>query len=136
MKEKFIKLGLEVLGSVEELSTCYKTKVGAVLFKEERILAIGYNGTPPNWAHCEDDNSLHKIFEVHAEANLIAFCAKHGISTLGTTMFVTYTPCAECAKLLVQAGVTEVFCKRIYANDVIGIEILKSSGIKLSVLAE
>ena len=136
MKGKFLDFGKEVLASVEKLSTCYKTHVGAVLFKDTRIIAIGYNGTPAGWEHCKDKHDLHLTYDVHAEANVIAFCAKHGIQTNETIMFVSKSPCRECAKLIVQAGITTVWIKEVYENDIIGLEILARSGIDYYIFGE
>jgi dCMP deaminase len=129
MKQKFISLGFNILPYVEALSTCSKTHVGAILFRDDRIIAIGYNGTPTNWEHCCDNPELHLTYDVHAEANIIAFCAKNGIVTEDTILFTNITPCTECAKLIVQAGIKEVYCREMYHRDQIGYNILLQSNI-------
>lgn len=131
--EKYLLFGYSILRDVERLSTCYKTKVGAVLFKDGRVVATGWNGTLSGQPHCQDDPRLHKTYEVHSEANCIAFAAKLGIATAGTDLFVSVTPCAECAKFLVQAGIRRVFARHIYSNDRRGVDILLRAGVSVYV---
>jgi dCMP deaminase len=99
-------------------STCNRLHVGAVLSKDGRIISSGYNGAPARLAHC----SLETCYEggppctnaVHAEANCIAFAARYGISTEGATLFSTDSPCMECAKLIINAGIKNIFYDRDY----------------------
>jgi dCMP deaminase len=120
-----------VLREVSTLSTCYKTKVGCLLVRDSRIIAIGYNGTPKNWDHCEYDNSLHKTYEIHSEQNVVAFAAKNGINTNNAELWTEYSPCGECAKLIVAAGIKKVYYRTLYSNDTLGVEILKKSNISI-----
>ena len=112
-----------------EQSYCKRLKVGAVLAREGRILATGYNGTitgTPNTCECEDGTTSD--FTLHAEQNLITFCAKHGISTNNTTIYITHSPCKQCAKLIAQSGITEVVYSQTY-KDTAGIDFLQACNI-------
>ena len=100
-------------------STCKKWKVGAVLAKDKRIISIGYNGVPSGQVHCntyysyEDMTEPHsewsEMHEIHAEVNCIAYAARNSVSTEGTKMYITLSPCIHCAKLMVAAGIKQVF---------------------------
>jgi dCMP deaminase len=100
---------------VAEHSTCVRRKVGALVVKDGRILSMGYNGSPSGMPHCEDlfmstDLHLHSAWsmkhELHAEMNALAWAAKNGLAVGGATMYVTLSPCIECAKLMVAMGLT------------------------------
>jgi dCMP deaminase len=102
----------ELLGNIAQLiakrSTCLRTQVGAILATEGRIISMGYNGAPSGMSHCtpEKCNEAHPCTEtVHAEANTIAFAARKGITTEGSTLYCTHSPCNECAKLIINAGI-------------------------------
>ena len=102
--------------------TCPRAKVGAVLTREGRIISTGYNGSPSGTAHCIDkgcilDERGKCIRTVHAELNCICFAAKHGIRTEGTTLYVTYSPCLECAKAIINAGIKKVFYSKEYTPN-------------------
>lgn len=102
-------------------STCLAFPVGAVIAKDRQVLATGYNGSPSGSVHCTaqgfcypglsscDASKLLPSRAVHAEANAIAQAAKHGISTQGATIYVTLEPCISCLKLVISAGIREVF---------------------------
>jgi dCMP deaminase len=102
-------------------STCLAFPVGAVIVKDRQVLATGYNGSPSGSAHCTaqgqcypglsscDANKVMPSRAVHAEANAIAQAAKHGISTEGASIYVTLEPCLSCLKLIISAGINEVF---------------------------
>ncbi len=113
-----------------EESYCKRNKVGAVLAKDGRILATGYNGALsglPN--NCEDgESTLPQI--VHAEQNVICFAAKHGISTENCDLYVTLSPCVTCAKLIVQSGIKRVIFDEEY-RDTEGVKLLVSAGIEI-----
>jgi dCMP deaminase len=111
-----------------ERSTCPRKKVGAVLVKDKRIIATGYNGVLPGISEKFSLNEDGSSRTVHAEANIISFCAKHGISTDGAELFITLSPCEKCAELIVQAGITKVRYLEKYRCDK-GILLLESLGI-------
>jgi dCMP deaminase len=140
---------LEVAQLFAERSTCVKRQVGAILVKDKRILSTGYNGTPSGLCNCNEvfcsgkdkegffpsfvkgftHHEFAEKFEIHAEQNCIAFAAKNGINTEDCTMYVTVAPCAQCAKLIIAAGIKKVIYKEPYKNED-GISLLKISGIE------
>lgn len=116
------------------LSRATRNKVGAILVDEnnERILMCGYNGTPPNFDNtCEElinGELVTKKEVLHAEANLILFCAKHGISTKNKIIYSTLAPCFECAKLIYSCGIQQVIYDEIYrCKD--GVDFLLKVGV-------
>lgn len=116
---------------VSQRSTCPKKQVGSVLIKDGRTIAISYNGVLPG----EDpmvgyNEETGETATVHAEANLIAFCAKNGIATEGCTLWVTMTPCIKCAELIIQSGIERVICLEAY-RDPKGAEKLVKHGIQV-----
>lgn len=122
----------EIVLVVSRRSSCLKKQVGALLLKDNRIIAIGYNGVLPH----EDpetgfDQINNETHTVHAEANIIAFCAKNGIATGGCTLWVTLSPCEKCAELIIQAGIKEVVYLENY-RDYTGISKLMKNDIKIS----
>jgi dCMP deaminase len=136
MKEKFKQAYMKTAQTFAELSHAQRLKVGCIIVKDERIISIGYNGMPAGWSNiCEDtseDGSLKTKPEVlHAESNAIAKLAKSNESGHGASLFVTHSPCLECAKLIYQSGIKEVYYKEPY-RDTTGIEFLSTSGIKVN----
>src|SRR5574344_479812 len=90
-------------------SYCVRRQVGALLVKDKMIISDGYNGTPSGFENvCEDENGKTKPYVLHAEANAISKIAKSGNSSDGATLYVTTSPCVECAKLIIQAGIQRV----------------------------
>lgn len=114
-----------------ENSYCIRRKVGALLVKDKMIISDGYNGTPSGFENiCEDENNLTKPYVLHAEANTITKVARSNNSSLGATMYVTCSPCIECAKLIIQAGIKRVVYNQQYrVTD--GIDLLKRAGIEV-----
>lgn len=130
-----LNMTMAVLASYS--STCQRRKVGALLVLEGRIISSGFNGSLPGETHCnpEECNANSPCLKtVHAEQNIIAFCAKHGLSTNGATLYVTLSPCKECAKIILQAGIKEVLYYESY-RDHSGIETLRSHGVKVDHIA-
>ena len=112
-------------------SYCKRRKVGALLVKDRTIISDGYNGTPSGFENiCEDENGVTKPYVLHAEANAITKVAKSGSSSQGATLYVTASPCAECAKLIIQAGITRVVYRDAYRlTD--GVDLLRRAGIEV-----
>ncbi|MDR0713767.1 MAG: dCMP deaminase family protein [Bacteroidales bacterium] len=110
-------------------SYCIRRKVGALLVKNHMIISDGYNGTPSGFENiCEDENNATKPYVLHAEANAITKVAKSGNSSEGATLYVTAAPCLECAKLIIQAGITRVVYSERYRIDD-GIRLLEKASI-------
>lgn len=109
MKHKFKQLYIKTAVLVSELSYCKRRKVGSVLVKDDRIISMGYNGTPAGWDNtCEENNVTHE-YVLHSESNLLMKLAKSGESSQDSILFVTTVPCIHCAKLIAQAGIKEVY---------------------------
>lgn len=149
MKSKFINAHMKVAATYAQLSPAKRLKVGAIVVKDDRIISIGYNGTPPGWDNvCEDilytspwqdelpggENVTFtmktKPEVIHAEANAIAKLAKSSESGDGATMFITHAPCMECAKLIFSAGIKSVFYKEEY-RDTSGVSFLAKCDVKV-----
>ena len=134
MMNKYDKTMLATAKLFSELSYCTKAKVGAVIARDGRILATGYNGTVSGHDNCceiEIDGVLKTSpFTVHAEQNVISYCAKNGIATDGATMYITLSPCQLCAKLIVQAGIKRVVFLDLY-KDTSGLKFLKDCNIEI-----
>ena len=114
MDTKFDRSYLEMARVWARNSYCTRRQVGALIVKDRMIISDGYNGTPSGFENvCEDENGVTKPYVLHAEANAITKVAKSGNSSLGATMYVTASPCIECAKLIIQAGIRRV----VYSED-------------------
>lgn len=127
------ELYMEVARLFSKRSTCRRGQVGAILVKDFRIIASGYNGPAEGQPHCEEhgcDLSLPCTHAIHAEANLIAFCSKQGIATNKATMVVTTVPCRKCAELIVQAGIKYVVYDSDYRSEE-GFKLLEDAGITI-----
>ena len=115
-------------------STCLRRQVGAVLVKDHRVIATGYNGSLRGQPHCADVGCLmvagHCKRTVHAELNALLQCAFHGAASRGTVLFTTAFPCLDCAKALVQAGVERVVYRDPYPEPH-SLEVLQGAGIGL-----
>lgn len=134
--EKFDKAYLEMAAVWARNSYCKRRQVGALIVKDRMIISDGYNGTPSGFENvCEDENGVTKPYVLHAEANAITKVAKSGNSSAGATLYVTASPCVECAKLIIQAGIRRVVYKDSYRlND--GIELLQRAGIEVEQVDE
>ena len=112
-------------------SYCRRRQVGALLVKNKMIISDGYNGTPSGFENnCEDENNRTKPYVLHAEANAITKVAKSGNSSEGATLYVTSSPCLECSKLIIQAGIRRVVFTENYRLDD-GIQLLNRAGIEV-----
>jgi len=137
MKEKFKRAYMQTAQTFAELSSARRLKVGAIVVKEDRIISIGYNGMPAGWDNnCEEETRYEdggvllktKSEVLHAETNAIAKLAKSNDSGNGATMFITHSPCIECAKLIYQSGINHVMYMQNYRDDA-GIQFLVKSGV-------
>lgn len=133
---------MEIAEVVAKRSTCLRRKVGAILVKDKRILATGYNGAPKGLEHCSTTGCLriernipsgerHELCRgLHAEQNAIIQAALHGTSIDGATLYCTNQPCVVCAKMIINAGIKEIVFKGEYP-DVLARKILDGAGVKL-----
>lgn len=118
-----------------ENSYCRRRKVGALIVKDKMIISDGYNGTPSGFPNiCEDTDDTTFPYVLHAEANAITKVARSNNSSEGSTLYVTASPCVECAKLIIQAGIRRVVFSELYRiTD--GIDLLKRAGIETSYIS-
>ena len=127
MKKKFKQAFMDCAITFSGLSTAVKAQVGSIIVKDNRIISIGYNGMPSGWSNvCEDSHGKTNPEVLHAEANAITKVAKSPESCEGAAIFCTHMPCIECAKLIHQCGITEVY----YNNDY---NASKGSGLRFLV---
>jgi len=126
---------LNIAREVAQRSTCERAKVGAVIVKDKRILTTGYNGSPRELAHCTEVGCLmdngHCVRTLHAEQNAIIQAALHGVITEGAIIYVTHQPCFNCAKTIINAGISEIVYDREYHDDR-SLEFLEQAGVKLN----
>lgn len=114
-----------------ENSYCTRRQVGALIVKDKMIISDGYNGTPSGFENiCEDNNGVTKPYVLHAEANAITKIARSGNSSDGATMYVTASPCIECAKLIIQAGIKRVIYSEKYRLED-GLDLLRRANIEV-----
>jgi dCMP deaminase len=114
-----------------ENSYCKRRQVGALIVKDKMIISDGYNGTPSGFENvCEDENNVTYPYVLHAEANAITKIARSNNNSEGATLYVTDSPCIECAKLIIQAGIKRVVYSRQYRLDD-GIQLLKKANIEV-----
>lgn len=137
---------LDIIELIKKRSTCLRRQVGAIIVKDKRILATGYNGAPTGCRHCLDIGCLrdelgipsgerHELCRaVHAEQNAIAQAAQHGISVAGATLYVTHQPCVMCAKIVINAGIERIIYSGDYP-DALSLELLNEAGIELIKIA-
>ena len=146
MKEKFKRAYMQTAKTFAELSSARRLQVGAIVVKDDRIISIGYNGMPAGWDNdCEDETvELYSGYEgaihrtvlktkpevLHAEMNSLMKLAKSNDSGNQACMFVTHSPCLECAKGIYQAGINEVYYQHDYRSTD-GLDFLKKCGIKI-----
>tara|TARA_R110000868_G_scaffold29051_4_gene108063 strand:- start:1166 stop:1603 length:438 start_codon:yes stop_codon:yes gene_type:complete len=141
MKQKFIEAYMDVAERFAQLSSAKRLQVGAIVVKDDRIISIGYNGMPSGWDNCCEyevmgDLGSHKKElktkpeVLHAESNAIAKLAKSPESGEGATIFVTHSPCIDCAKLIYQGGISTVYYRNNYRSDD-GINFLTKSKVRV-----
>lgn len=141
------KFFVDITNRTSKLSTCSRKQLGALLVKDKRIISIGYNGVASGQEHCKDHFEKWKVYyseknfydyhgifsnenEIHAETNCIGYASREGISTKDCTIYVSLSPCTSCAKLIIAAGIKEVFYLELYDRDQLGIKLLDKVGIK------
>lgn len=134
-------LNMNIARLIAQRGTCDRGSVGCIITREGRIISTGYNGSPAGTPHCHDEGCMVSYDSegiiipgckrtVHAEAGAIYFASKHGVGLDNSTMYVTISPCFECAKAIISAGITRVFYMEEY-RDNSGIKLLESAGVKV-----
>ena len=118
-----------------ENSYCKRRQVGALVVKDKMIISDGYNGTPSGFENiCEDESGVTKPYVLHAEANAITKLARSGNNSEGSTLYVTASPCIECAKLIIQAGIRRVvYAEKYRLTD--GIDLLIRAGVEVEYIS-
>jgi len=139
LKQKWVDAFMDTAERFSQLSSAVRLKVGAVVVKDNRIIYIGYNGTPAGWDNCceevvqlSDDTVTTKTKDevIHAEANAVAKLARDGESGSGADLFCTHAPCVQCAKIIYGAGISSVYYRESYRdND--GIDFLQKCKINV-----
>jgi dCMP deaminase len=126
---------LKIAFAVSERSTCDRAFVGCVLVLEKRILTTGFNGSPSGQPHCDEMGHLlvedHCVRTIHAETNAIIQAALHGVSTRGSTCYVTHFPCINCTKVLINSGIVRLVYSEEYRQDPIALDFLKAANIEI-----
>ncbi len=159
------KLFISMAKLVAQQSTCARLKVGAVLVKDNRVISIGFNGVPSGREHCEDHfkkiyerefadkyKTLEEFFksqdfyqihgafsndnELHAEQNALLFAAKSGIATDNSDLYITFSPCVHCAKVIIASGIKRVYFSELYDRSLEGVNLLGKNGIECIHLQE
>jgi dCMP deaminase len=136
MKDKQKKLDERYLRMARiwaENSYCKRRQVGALVVKDQRIISDGYNGTPSGFDNLCEENNVSFPYVLHAEANAITKLARSHNNSEGSTLYVTASPCLECAKLIIQAGIKRVIYGENYRLDD-GIQLLKRAGIETTLM--
>ena len=135
-QKKFDQRYLEMARIWAQNSYCQRRQVGALVVKNGMIISDGYNGTPSGFENiCEDDNGVTKPYVLHAEANAITKLARSNNNSDGATIYITASPCIECAKLIIQSGIKRVVYGEKY-RLMDGIELLERAGIEVVYLGE
>jgi dCMP deaminase len=136
---------MQIAHLVAQRATCLRRSVGAVIVKDKRMLATGYNGAPSGLRHCLDTGCLREKLKIpsgqrhelcrglHAEQNAIIQASLYGISVRGSSMYITNQPCVICAKMLINAGICEIVIAGCYP-DTMAMDFLKEAGIKVRIL--
>ncbi len=133
---KYDKAYLRMALEWAKLSYCKRKQVGALIVKNNTIIADGYNGTPSGFENkCEDDDGLTYWYVLHAEANAIMKVARSTLNSDGATLYITLSPCRECSKLILQAGIRRVVYIFDY-KDTGGLDFLRSAGIEVNQITD
>lgn len=137
-KDKQLKLDERYLAMARIWSLnsyCVRRQVGALMVKDKMIISDGYNGTPSGFENVCEEGDRTKPYVLHAEANAISKVAKSNNSSMGATMYITASPCIECAKLIIQAGISRVVYSEDYRSSE-GIALLRRAGIEVDQVDE
>lgn len=130
-QEQFDRRYLEMAQIWGQNSYCVRRKVGALIVKEKMIISDGYNGTPAGFENvCEDEEGITKSYVLHAEANAITKVAKSNNSSNCATLYITTSPCIECAKLIIQSGIKRVVFSEKYRKQE-GLKLLDRANIEM-----
>jgi dCMP deaminase len=135
-QERYDRAYMRMALEWSKLSHCTRKKVGALIVREGMIISDGYNGTPSGFPNdCEDANGLTHWYVLHAEANAIMKVARSTNNAKGATLYLTHSPCRECSKLILQAGIQRLVFLDAY-KDPSGLELLKEGGVLITRLAD
>jgi dCMP deaminase len=130
-QERYDRAYLKMALEWAKLSHCKRKQVGAIIVKDNMIISDGYNGTPTGFNNCcEDENGVTQWYVLHAEANAIMKVARSTQSATGATLYITLSPCKECSKLILQAGINRLVYINGYKDDA-GLSFLKEAGIEI-----
>ena len=136
MKDRFKHFYMGLALDCAAMSSAVKLKVGAIIVKDHRIISHSWNGTPSGWSNtCEDDNGMTLPEVAHAEENSISKLARCHDSAVGSTVFITHSPCFVCSRLLFNAGVVKVYYRTHY-RDTTGIDFLRKCGVEVEQLSD
>ena len=128
---RYDKAYLRMAMSWAKLSHCQRKQVGALIVKDDMIISDGYNGAPSGFDNCcEDDNGETHWYVLHAEANAILKVAKSTNNARGATLYLTLSPCKDCSKLILQAGIKKVVFVNLY-KDSEGVDFLEAAGVQI-----
>ena len=131
-QQRYDKIYIEIAEKISQLSHANKKKVGSIIVKNSVIISDGFNGTPKNFDNeCEDSDGNTHWYTLHSEANAITKLVRTGgVSATDATLYITLSPCKECAKLILQSGISKVIYKEKY-RDQTGIQFLETAGIDI-----
>jgi len=122
---------MKIAMQIATLSRAERRKVGAILVKDDNIISFGYNGTPAGFSNkCEDGDGCTLPYVLHAEANAIVKATKNTYSIVGSTLYLTFSPCYNCSKLILQAGITRVIYLDLHSNTD-GLKLLRQGGVQV-----
>lgn len=142
MRPSWDKYFMEIVELIKTRSTCIRRQVGALIVKDKRILATGYNGAPMGCKHCDETGCLREELKIpsgqrhelcraiHAEQNAIIQAAYSGTSVKDATLYVTHQPCVLCAKMAINAGIKKIVFNGEYPDE-LAMELLKEAGIEV-----
>lgn len=133
-QNRYDKAYLRLAQSWAELSYCQRKKVGAIIVKDRMIISDGFNGAPSGFPNaCEDENGETHWFVLHAEANAILKVAKSTNNMQGATLYLTHSPCKDCSKLILQAGIKRLVYHTAY-KDSSGLDFLNDAGVEICLI--